>query len=285
MVSLDSHFRWSSISFFSRLNHWHTAELLSVALCAASVLGGCKISTSPSVSASSPSARFRSNGESGQSANGVIRTGAVYKQAVASYRAHRYADALRLLDTLRATPHLSPQDLAFLERQRTLCSAPLSGSPSASAATTTVAWSPARKSRAVSRSEGDCGPRALLLLCKDQHLPATLSILTRAAHTTKEGTSLYGLTKAAQTVGFQAEGVQMDKNALENLSRPAIAWVDGNHYVAVLNVHQNPWTGKSSVTIHDPNKPEQEEIPPATLLARSGGVLLMLSPPNAKKTS
>jgi ABC-type bacteriocin/lantibiotic exporter with double-glycine peptidase domain len=63
----------------------------------------------------------------------------------------------------------------------------------------------------------------------------------------------------------------VDKAALEQLSPPAIVWVDGNHYVALLSV-----TGERA-TIHDPNQPTEEVIPIQELLQRSGGVLLTLS--------
>ena len=63
----------------------------------------------------------------------------------------------------------------------------------------------------------------------------------------------------------------MDLPALERLSQPAIVWVDGNHYVALLSVEGQ------QATIHDPNQPNEEVLPVNKLLQRSGGVLLTLS--------
>lgn len=99
---------------------------------------------------------------------------------------------------------------------------------------------------------------------------ASLPALTRVAGTTPEGTTLAGLQKAAASLGLVAAGVQMDKDALANLSRPALAWVDGNHYLTVLRVKGD------TATIHDPNQPQKEEVPLSDLLGRSGGVLLTL---------
>lgn len=63
----------------------------------------------------------------------------------------------------------------------------------------------------------------------------------------------------------------MDRAALSQLSSPAIAWVDGDHYVAVLSVK-----GETAI-IHDPNQSNEEKITTDELLRRSGGVLLLLS--------
>lgn len=80
-----------------------------------------------------------------------------------------------------------------------------------------------------------------------------------------------GLARAAKSLGLKAQGVNVDKQALEQLSDPAIAWYDGNHYVALLSVEGE------QATIHDPNKPNEEVLPINELLGRSGGFLLTLS--------
>lgn len=121
-------------------------------------------------------------------------------------------------------------------------------------------------------SPADCGPRALLLACHELDAPTSVAVLTRAAGTTAAGTTLVGLQKAATSVGLKATGVQVDRDALAALSHPAIAWVDGSHYVAVLGVNGD------TATIHDPNKERKENVPLSDLLGRSGGVLLTLAP-------
>ena len=120
-------------------------------------------------------------------------------------------------------------------------------------------------------SQADCGPRALLLLCPQLGVHTSLDTLRKQAGTTAAGTSLAGLAKAAQAVGLKARGVRVDKQALTQLSDPAVAWVDGNHYVALLSVEGQ------RATIHDPNQPQEEVLPVTRLLQRSGGVLLTLS--------
>lgn len=72
----------------------------------------------------------------------------------------------------------------------------------------------------------------------------------------------------------------MDRDALARLSTPAIAWVNGNHFVAVLSVRRRLIDGVPVATIHDPNNLNQnakEDRPQSELLTRSGGILLTLT--------
>ncbi len=259
----------------------HTASLapLSVAVFAALVGSGC---TSPVSHEASAQASARPRAQRAESAGGV-RTGAAYQKAVTAYRARHYADALCILNTLSVLPNLTEQDKAFLLRQRSLCQAAVAGKPVMTNGDAADSLSSDRKRPASSLSQRDCGPRALLFLCQSQHVPANLTDLTRAAHTSTDGTSMEGLAAAAQTVGMRAKGVQVDKDALARLDSPAIAWVDGNHYIAVLSVHDNPWTGKAMATIHDPNHPGKEEMAQSDLLRRSGGILLTVAPKTLAK--
>jgi len=135
-----------------------------------------------------------------------------------------------------------------------------------------------------SRPVQDCGPRALLLVA--QHIgvpnPPSLVDLTRIAGVQQDGASMTGMVAAAKAMGLHATGVQMDAEALANLPTPALAWVDGNHYVAVLNVTTDI-IGVTSARIHDPNKADAETMTIPELLRRSGGVLLLLEKDDLKK--
>lgn len=79
-----------------------------------------------------------------------------------------------------------------------------------------------------------------------------------------------GLAKAAHSVGLEAVGVKMDYEAVSALKEPAIAWVDGNHYVAVLSVIG------SNASIYDSARTGKETIPVRILLRRSHGIFLLL---------
>jgi ABC-type bacteriocin/lantibiotic exporter with double-glycine peptidase domain len=103
-----------------------------------------------------------------------------------------------------------------------------------------------------------------------------LVALGKAAGTTSEGTTLEGLVKAAKSIGLKAEGLQVDRDALAQLSTPVIAWWEGNHFVAVLKISENVFNGEVSAIVHDPNKTKPETVKLADLLAKSGGIILTL---------
>lgn len=203
--------------------------------------------------------------------NSVLRS-PDYREAVRLYAKRDYKGAFtRVEGLLRVTPDRADtaEDRVFLLRQKDICQAALSGKPNTSGSAP-LAPPPAPRARVASNA--DCGPRALLIACerlqvKDTSLPA----LRRAAGTNKDGTTLDGLAQAARSVGLKAEGVQMDENALARLACPAVAWMDGNHYAAVLSVRGD------AATVRDPNHLQEETLPLKSLLARSGGVLLTLS--------
>ena len=128
-----------------------------------------------------------------------------------------------------------------------------------------------------STRSGACGPRALQLAARALGKNGSLAQLSRAAHATAVGTSLAGLRTAAQSLELRARGVQLDREALAQLRTPAVAWWQGNHFVAVLTVQESAWDGTRTATIHDPNEKEARTVPLDTLLAQSGGILLVLT--------
>jgi ABC-type bacteriocin/lantibiotic exporter with double-glycine peptidase domain len=99
---------------------------------------------------------------------------------------------------------------------------------------------------------------------------ADIANLRKSAGTSRDGTSLDGLEKAAKSVGLKAVSLQVDKDALAHISTPAVAWLDGNHFVALLDV------SRDSATLHDPNEGKEKEMPLLELLSRSGGIVLTL---------
>ena len=123
---------------------------------------------------------------------------------------------------------------------------------------------------------GDCGPRALAIAAKELRVKADLAGLTKACNTTADGTTLEGLMKGAKSIGLNATGVQVDRDALAQLPTPAIAWWEGNHFVAVLKISENAFTGEVSALIHDPNQIKPGNVKLADLLAKSGGIILTL---------
>lgn len=191
-----------------------------------------------------------------------------YQAATKAFAAGDKATALRSLKALRAAAGLSASDQAFLDRQIAICEGKPSPNPTSQAPT-------ARSSKPVSGS-GDCGPRALAIAANELGVKADLTLLTKASGTVADGTTLEGLVKGAKSLGLKAEGVQVDRDALAQLPTPTIAWWEGNHFVAVLKVSENAFTGEVSATIHDPNSTKPESVKLADLLAKSGGIFLTL---------
>ena len=196
-----------------------------------------------------------------------------YRAAVRLFAHHDYPAALAGVDALLQQPQYQnrPADLDFLRQQQAICRHAVDPHAMPPRLAASASFSrPAAAPRLA--AQADCGPRALLLLCPQLGVRTTLSTLRQRAGTTAAGTSLAGLAQAAQSVGLKAKGVRVDKEALTQLDGPAVAWVDGNHYVALLSVEGQ------RATVHDPNQQSEEEVLPVTrLLQRSGGVLLTLN--------
>lgn len=81
----------------------------------------------------------------------------------------------------------------------------------------------------------DCGPAALATLLRTLGgtSPPTDS-LARLAGTGARGTTFAGLARAAHLLGVDNELRRLSPAALDALSTPVIAWVDGGHFVTVV---------------------------------------------------
>ena len=215
-----------------------------------------------------------------QAAMAHIHALPLYQQAQAACKVKRYSQAAALLLPLAAWPALTAAEVAFVHQQQALClqdaGLPVSSSPLSSSAA--ASW---QKPVAVPLSSGsaslanaDCGPRALLLLCKRLGVKTTLQTLRQKAGTTQEGTSLAGLAAAAKAVGLKAEGVQISREALQEVELPAIAYTNGSHFIAVIVLQGR---GESATaTVQDPNAAREETLSQERLLRLCSGYLLLV---------
>jgi hypothetical protein len=188
-----------------------------------------------------------------------IRATPEYQQAKAAFSKGNVAQAKKLLFSLSAKPGLSAVEKQFLQKQIALCD---TGKKLPDA--------PIAKIAPLPPTLVDCGPRALAIAAQRLGKPANVAALRKLAGTQGDGTSLAGLEKAAKSIGLTAEAIQVDRDALSQLPTPAVAWLDGNHFVALLQVDRD------SATLHDPNDSKEKEMPLLELLARSGGIVLSL---------
>jgi ATP-binding cassette subfamily B protein len=138
----------------------------------------------------------------------------------------------------------------------------------------------------------DCGAACLATVSRQYGLKTSISKIREIAGTDKQGTNVYGVIQAAESLGFSAKGVKGNKDAFfSEFPLPCIAHVvaDGNlmHYVVIHRIT------KKKVVIADPAKgivnltPEEffgekheENKPPKYMWS---GVLIFLVPNEAFK--
>ena len=99
----------------------------------------------------------------------------------------------------------------------------------------------------------DCAAACLAAISKYYGLRVSISKIREVAGTDKQGTNIYGLIKAAESLGFTAKGVKGDQNAfLSGFPLPAIAHVVLDekilHYVVIYKIT------KKDIVIADPAK-------------------------------
>ena len=100
----------------------------------------------------------------------------------------------------------------------------------------------------------DCGVACLATVCREYGLKVSIGKIRQVSGTDKEGTSAYGIIKAAESLGFTAKGVIASKpeEIFQEFPKPAIAHViiDNTlmHYVVIHRV------SKEEIVIADPAK-------------------------------
>lgn len=95
--------------------------------------------------------------------------------------------------------------------------------------------------------EKDCGPACLKILLKFYGRIVSLPLLIDRCETTREGTRLLNLSKAAETLGFRTLGARMDFDKLrDEVPLPCIAFWQQRHFVVIYKIK------KDVVYISDP---------------------------------
>ncbi len=120
----------------------------------------------------------------------------------------------------------------------------------------------------------DCGPACIAMIASQYGLELPLSRLRTIAGTDKEGTSLWGLARCAEKIGFDAKGVKGDREAfMGGFPVPAVAHVviGGNllHYVVIEKVSPD------DIVTLDPGKGMVHYEPDAFFAVWTGALLLL----------
>ncbi|MDW3191951.1 MAG: peptidase domain-containing ABC transporter [Cytophagales bacterium] len=133
-----------------------------------------------------------------------------------------------------------------------------------------------KKTLVKQRDITDCGAACLSSIAAFYSLHLSVAKIRQIAGTDKKGTTLFGMIKAAEQLGFDAKAVRGSIESLPDVPFPAIAHViinNGmNHYVVLYGV------GKKSVSIMDPGTGRMEKIPLAKFSEMWTGVLAFLQP-------
>ncbi|MFC1539401.1 DUF1573 domain-containing protein [Candidatus Latescibacterota bacterium] len=122
-----------------------------------------------------------------------------------------------------------------------------------------------------------CGPNSLFIITKYFNANVLKDDIFRFSDVNREfGTTLLSLYEASKNLGLPVVPVKTNLHGLCLMNAPAIAFVDGNHF---LVVHDCGWT---TVTIEDPPKPKQK-IPKKEFEKRWKGEALVFSEKLYKK--
>ena len=129
----------------------------------------------------------------------------------------------------------------------------------------------------------DCGAACLATISKQYGLKTRISKIREVAGTDTNGTSAYGVIKAAEALGFTAKGVKALKpeDIFSEFPKPAIAHVimDGNllHYVVIHKVNKN------EILIADPGKGIVKYTPEEFFKIWTGILIIMVPAPTFEK--
>ncbi|MDP9956586.1 ATP-binding cassette subfamily B protein [Epilithonimonas hungarica] len=94
----------------------------------------------------------------------------------------------------------------------------------------------------------DCGPTCLRIISKYYGKTISLAKIRSLSETTREGSSLLGLSEAAENLGFRSLGIKVDFKTLGEVPLPCIVHWNKRHFVVVYNIDKS---GK--VFISDPS--------------------------------
>lgn len=93
----------------------------------------------------------------------------------------------------------------------------------------------------------DCGPTCLRMIAKFHKRTVSLEKLRKLSETTRAGSSLRGLSTAAEKIGFRTLGVKINyENLVENAPLPCICFWNEHHFVVVYKIR------KDTIYIADP---------------------------------
>ncbi|CAM1366273.1 ATP-binding cassette, subfamily B [Tenacibaculum sediminilitoris] len=92
----------------------------------------------------------------------------------------------------------------------------------------------------------DCGPTCIKIIAKHYGKTINTQQLRSLSETTREGSSLLGLSDAVESIGFKSLGIKLAFKKLKEAPFPCIVHWNKNHYVVLYKIKKN------TVYISDP---------------------------------
>lgn len=84
----------------------------------------------------------------------------------------------------------------------------------------------------------DCGPTCLKIIAKHYNKNLNIQKLRELSETTREGSSLLGISEAAEQLGFRSLGVKVSTEDLSEVPLPCILHWNKSHYVVLYKIHK-----------------------------------------------
>ena len=123
----------------------------------------------------------------------------------------------------------------------------------------------------------DCGPTCLRMVAKYYGKAISLQELRELAQTTREGSSILGISNAAEKIGFRTLGVKVTfEQMVEDATFPCIAYWNQQHFVVVHKIKND------TISVADPShgllKYTKAEFLKSWVGDGHKGILLLLEP-------
>lgn len=125
---------------------------------------------------------------------------------------------------------------------------------------------------------GDCGPTCLRMVAKAFGRNISINQIRKITYLQRQGTSLLGLSHAAEALGFKSMGVKISLDMLKKETPlPAILFWNRNHYVVLYRIKKNKFL------IGDPARRlltvTEEEVRKSWVInEQEEGIVLLLDP-------
>lgn len=99
----------------------------------------------------------------------------------------------------------------------------------------------------------DCGPTCLRMIARFYGRHYNADTLRQMTGFGRQGVTLFGISDAAEKIGFRTRGVQLTYERLQHVTLPCILHWDQNHYIVLLSVAKrikiaNPGRGIETLT-------------------------------------